>query len=94
MKTIQLDQNPADKNPTISTKAGVATIIISNFNPHSKLFNETEGFLKDGASFIEIKFSDAPVLKTHTQTSFLSQFHIAPQSISLPFERVELSRYT
>ena len=33
-------------------------MIINNFLPHSKLLSETEGFLIDGASFIEIKFSD------------------------------------
>ena len=58
----------------MSTKLGVAAIIINIFIPHSKLFGETEGFLIDGASFIEIKFSDADVLKFHTQTSLLFPF--------------------
>ena len=49
-KTIQPDQDPAYKKPTISTKTGVAAIIINNFIPHSKLFSETEGFLIDGTS--------------------------------------------
>ena len=71
MKTILPDQDPAYKKPTMSTKTGVATILINNFIPHSKLFGETEGFLIDGASFVEIKFSDPPVLKPHTQTSLL-----------------------
>ena len=57
-KTIQPDQNPAYKKPTISTKTRVATIIINNFLPHSKLFSETEGFLVDSASYLEIKSSD------------------------------------
>ena len=74
MKTIRPDQDPAYKKPTMSTKTGVATILINNFIPHSKLFSETEGFLIDGASFIEIKFSDPPVLKPHTQTSLLFPF--------------------
>ena len=39
------------------------------FIPNSKFFNETGGFLIDGASFIEMKFSDPPVLKPQTQTS-------------------------
>ena len=93
MKTILPDQDPAYKKPTMSTKTGVATILI-NFIPHSKLFSETEGFLIDGASLVEIKFSDPPVLKPHTQTSFFSLFHRAPQSFSLPLERGELSRCT
>ena len=74
MKTIRPDQDPAYKKPTMSAKTGVATILINNFIPHSKLFSETEGFLIDGASFIEIKFSDPPVLKPHTQTSLLFPF--------------------
>ena len=45
-----------------------------NFFPHSKLFSETEGFLNDGASFIEIKISDPPVPKPRTQTSLLFPF--------------------
>ena len=73
MKTIRPDQDPAYNKPTISTKTGVAAITI-NFNPHSKLFSETEGFLIDGANFIEIKFSDPPVLKPQTQTSLLFPF--------------------
>ena len=73
-KTIRPDQDPAYKKPTMSTKTGVATILINNFIPHSKLFSETEGFLIDGASFIAIKFSDPPVLKPHTQTSLLFPF--------------------
>ena len=74
MKTILPDQDPAYKKPTMSTKTGVATILIDNFIPHSKLFSETEGFLIDGASFVEIKFSDPLVLTPHTQTSLLFPF--------------------
>ena len=74
MKTTLPDQDPAYKKPTMSTKTGVATILINNFIPHCKLFSETEGFLIDGASFVEIKFSDPPVLKPHTQTSLLFPF--------------------
>ena len=70
MKTILPDQDPAYKKPIMSTKTGVATILINNFIPHSKLFSETEGFLIDGASFIEIKFSDPPVLKPQTSLLF------------------------
>ena len=71
MKTIRPDQDPAYKKPTMSTKIGVATVLINNFIPHSKLFSETEGFQIDGASFIETKFSDPPVLTPHSQTSLL-----------------------
>ena len=73
-KTILPDQDPAYKKPTMSTKTGVATILINNFIPLYKLFSETEGFLIDGASFVEIKFSDPPVLKPHTETSLLFPF--------------------
>ena len=74
MKTIRPDQDPAYKRPTMSTKTGAATIIINNFIPHPKLFSETEGFLIDGASYVQIKFTNPPVLKHHTQTSLLFPF--------------------
>ena len=74
MKKIRPVHDPAYKRPTMSAKTGAATILINNFIPHPKLVNETEGFLNDGASFIEIKFSDPPVLKLHTQTSLLFAF--------------------
>ena len=35
MKTILPDQDPAYKKPTMSTKTGVATILINNFIPYS-----------------------------------------------------------
>ena len=73
-KTIRPDQDPAYKKPTMSTKTGATTVLINNFIPHSKLLSETEGFLIDGASFLEIKFSDTPVLKSQTQTSLLFPF--------------------
>ena len=74
IKTIRLDQDPAYKNPTMSTKTEGAIVLINNFIPQSKLFSETEGFLIDGAKFMEIKFSDPPVMKPQTQTSLLFPF--------------------
>ena len=74
MKTIRPDQDPAYKKPTMSTKTEAAIVLIKNFIPLSKLFSETEGFPIDGASFIEIKFSDPPLLKPRTQTSLLFPF--------------------
>ena len=74
MKTIRPDEDPTYKRPTMSAKTGAATILINMFIPHPKLFIETEGFLIDGASYLEIKFSDPPVLKPHTQTSLLFPF--------------------
>ena len=74
MKTIRPDQDPAYKKPTMAKKTGVATILIINFIPQSKLFSETEGFLIDGASFIQIRVSYLPVLNPHTQTSLLFPF--------------------
>ena len=73
-KTIRSDQDPAYKKSTMSTKTGVATIPFINFIPHSKLFSGTEGFLIEGANFIEIKISDPPVLKPQTQTPLHSPF--------------------
>ena len=80
MKTIRPDQDPAYKKPTMSTKTGAAAILIYDFIPHPKLFSETEGFLNDGASYIEIKFSEPPVLKPQTQTSLLFPF---PKRLSI-----------
>ena len=58
----------------MSTKNAAAIVLNNNFTPHTKLFSETEGFLIDGASYIEIKFSDPPVLKPQTQASLLFPF--------------------
>ena len=80
-KTIRSDQDPAYKKPTISTKTGVSTIIINNIVPHSKLFSDTEGFLIHGGRFIEIRSSDPPVLKPHTQTCLLFPFPYGPSII-------------
>ena len=49
-------------------------MIINKFVPHSNLFSETKGFLIHGASYIEIKICDRPVLRSHTQTSLLFPF--------------------
>ena len=81
MKTVRPDQDPAYKKPTMSSKTEAAIVLINNFIPHSKLFSETEGFLIDGASFIEIKFSDPPALKPQTQTSLLFPFLWRPPII-------------
>ena len=80
-KTIRPDQDPTYKKPTRSTKTGVATILINIFNPHSKLFSETEGFLIDATSSKEIIFSDPLVLKPQTQTSLLFPFSERPSII-------------
>ena len=74
MKTIRPDQDQAYKKPTLSAKTGIATILINKSIPQSKHLSETEGFLIDGASFIEINFCDRPVLTPHTQTSLLFPF--------------------
>ena len=49
-ETSKPDQNLAYKKATISTKTRIATIIISNFLPHSKFFSGRKDFLNDGAS--------------------------------------------
>ena len=74
METIRPDQDLAYKKPTMSTKTGAAIVLINKVIPHSKLFFETEGFPIDGASVIEIKFSDPLVLKPQTQNSLLFPF--------------------
>ena len=67
-KTIRPDQDTAYKKPAISRKTGVLKIITNKFVPHSELFSDTEGSLIDVASFIEIRFSNPPRLRPHTQT--------------------------
>ena len=74
MKTIRPEQDLAYKKPRMSTKNGAAIVLIITFIPHSKFFSETEGFLIDGASFVEIKYSDPTVLQPQTQTSLLFPF--------------------
>ena len=74
MKTIRRNQDPAYNKPTMSTKSGLATILNDKFFPHSKLFSETESFLIEGVSFIEVKFSEPLVLKPPTQTSLFFPF--------------------
>ena len=81
IKTIEPDQDTAYKKPTVSTKTGVATTTIKNFIPICKLLSETEDFLIDGSSFIEIKISDPLVLKPQAQTSFLFPFPLNPSII-------------
>ena len=68
------EDNPTGSRPTMSTKTEAAIVLIKNFNPQSKLFSETEGFLTHGASFVENKFFDLPVLKPQTQTSLFFPF--------------------
>ena len=84
MKTIRPNQDPAYKRLTMSTKTGVATILINIFILHSKLFSETESFLI-GGSYVEIKFFDPPVLKPHTQTSPFFPFRKGPSIIFSSF---------
>ena len=74
IKTIRPNEDPAYKKLTMSTKTGAATVLINNFIPQSKLPSGTEGFLIDYASFIEIKYSDRPVLKPQTQNSLFFPF--------------------
>ena len=77
----------------MSTKSGAATILIKNFYPHPKLFSTTEGFLIDGARYIEIKFLTLLCSNLKPNLHSFFPFHRDPQSLSLPFERGELSRY-
>ena len=43
---------------------------ITLFFPHSKLFNETDGYLHNETIFIEISFSDPPRLPTQSSLLF------------------------
>ena len=76
--------------PTTNEYSTVPTIRHPYFPPHSKLFNDTDGYLHIDTTYIEISFSDPPMLPT--QSSLLFLFRRDPQSFSTPCQWGELSR--
>ena len=63
-KTVQPDHDPTYKKHIMSKKQEFRQSLSKILFLLPKLFGETEGFLTDGASYIETKFSDTPVLKS------------------------------
>ena len=56
--------------PTADEYSTVPTIRYPYFFPHSKLFNETDGYLHNDTIYIEISFSDHPILPTRSSLLF------------------------
>ena len=57
--------------PTADEYSTVPTIRYTYFFPHSKHFNETDGYLHNDTIYIKISFSDPPVLPTQSPLLFL-----------------------
>ena len=56
--------------PTTNENSTVPTVGHPFFLPHSKLFNETDGYLHNDTSYIEISFFDPPMLPTQCSLLF------------------------
>ena len=52
--------------PTTNEYSTVPTVRHPYFFPHSKLFNETNGYLHNDTIYIEVSFSDRPMLPTQS----------------------------
>ena len=76
--------------PTANEYSTVPTIRYPYFFPHSKLFNETNGYLHNDTIYIEISFSDPDT--TYPVFSSFSFSVETPQSVSTPCQWGELSR--
>ena len=62
--------------PTSVEFSAVPTVRYPYFFPHSKLFNETDGYLYSDTMYLEISIFDPPI--SPTQSSFLSLFPWRP----------------
>ena len=56
--------------PTTDDFSSVPTVRYPYFFPHTKLFEETNGYLNNDAIYIEISFSDPPLLPTQSSLLF------------------------
>ena len=56
--------------PTTDDCSTVPTVRYPYFFPHSKLSSETDGYLRNDAIYIEISFSDPPILPTQSSLLF------------------------
>ena len=56
--------------PTAIEYLTVPTVRHPYFLPHSKLFNETDGYLHNDTIYVEISFSDPPMLPTQSSLLF------------------------
>ena len=80
--------------PTANENSTVLTVRYPYFSPHSKLFNDTDGYLHNDTIYIEISFFDPPPPPQYHLLSLLFYFLFRrdPQSFSTPCQWGELSR--
>ena len=60
-QTIQPTQELPFRRPTSSLKNDAFAVAFYKYIPHSKLFSETDGYIVNNTSYIEISFSDPTV---------------------------------
>ena len=73
-QTISPTQEPPFRRPISSFKNDAFAVALYKYIPHSKLFNETEGYIVNDTCYIEISFSDPPVQKSSVQQLPFSPF--------------------
>ena len=73
-QTMWLDNDPAYKQPTISTRAGISTIAFINLTPNLDFLVKQKVFWIDGVWRVEIRFANPPPLNPQTQTSLFFSF--------------------
>ena len=66
-QTIQPTQEPPFRRPTSSLKNDAFAVAFYKYIPHSKLFSETDGYVVNDTSYIEISFSDPNAQKSSIQ---------------------------
>ena len=73
-QTIQPTQELPFRRPTSSLKNDAFAVAFYKYIPHSKLFSETDGYIVNDTSYIEISFSDPTVQASSTNKLPFSPF--------------------
>ena len=73
-QTIQPTQELPFRRPTSSLKNDAFAVAFYKYIPHSKLFSETDGYIVNDTSYIEISFSDPTVQESSTNKLPISPF--------------------
>ena len=73
-QTIQPTQELPFRRPTSSLKNDAFAVAFYKYIPHSKLFSETDGYIVNDTSYIEISFSDPTVQESSTNKLPFSPF--------------------
>ena len=66
---VQPTQEHTFRRPTTSSMNEAFAIAFHRFIPHSKFFNETEGYIANGTCCLEISFSDPSFQNSTAQAS-------------------------